>query len=213
VNARDILHTNGTFTNSPLADTVRRLHAICEKAEVEYALVGGLALTHNGAPRTTMDVDVLVEESGWDALRAEAAGQFTFEQDSATDRANGVPVDFLFPGDDWHMCIPLPQPAAIREYDDDLGAWFAGLQPLIEIKTAVYLKKRAEDGMEIAAKDLGDVVELTLRNAPRIDDAFVRALAPAVRRHYRRIRRRVLRSRAATRGGRRSPPGSPDRRD
>jgi len=89
------------------------------------------------------------------------------------------------------MDIPVPEPDEVREYDRELGAWYVDLLHLIEWKTAVYRKKLREDGIEIAATDLADVVALIQSNRERIDQAFVQAVHPAVKDELDRIRRKV----------------------
>ncbi len=98
----------------------------------------------------------MVDRDGW--ARAPAEASIAVEGDGARDRTTGIAIDVLFPGDDWEMVIPLPEPSQVREYDEDLGAWFIAPAPLVAIKTAVYLSKLAEYGEELAAKDLTDVV-------------------------------------------------------
>lgn len=45
---------------------IRRLR----KARIEYALCGGLAMAAHGWPRTTMDIDMLIEKKDLTAVRA-----------------------------------------------------------------------------------------------------------------------------------------------
>ena len=192
VTATEVLRINGDGgSESPLMRTVRRLHAWLDGHGVAYCVVGGLAVVRTGWVRTTHDVDVLVDRDGWAAAPADAS--IAVEGDSARDRITGIAIDILFPGDDWEMVIPLPEPAQVREYDEDLGAWFIAPAPLVAVKTAVYLSKLAEYGAELAAKDLTDVVELLRadegRAAAILADA-PSAVAPALRRIWKNVRGR-----------------------
>ena len=187
-----MLRINGDGgSDSPLMRTVRRLHAWLDGHGVAYCVVGGLAVVRAGWVRTTHDVDVLVDRDGWAAVPADAS--IAVEGDSARDRTTGIAIDILFPGDDWEMVIPLPEPAQVREYDEDLGAWFIAAAPLVAVKTAVYLSKLAEYGAELAAKDLTDVVELLRADEDRVAAILADApfeVAPALRRIWKNVRGR-----------------------
>lgn len=193
--ARQLLALNGDLgRDAPIVRVVRRLHEELTRAGARYCIVGGLAVVRNGAPRTTHDIDVLVDRDGWAAARRDATG-FDLGEDAGVDRATGVPIDALFPGDEGGMAIPLPDPDSVGEYDEELGADFARLDALVAIKTAVYMKKRAEDGAELAAKDLADVVSLL--QIQDVDRArrIIESAPPEVRTELDRIARRVAASR------------------
>ena len=87
----------------------------------------------------------------------------------------------------------MPAPEAVNEYDEEPGAWFISLSHLLELKIAVYLKKLGEDGIEIAAKDLADVVALMEQNLNSIDDDFIDKIRVEVRDEFVRILRKVRR--------------------
>jgi hypothetical protein len=187
----DVLDLNGDFSTSPLQRTVRDIHAVFTSLDVPYAVAGGMAVVRSGAVRTTVSVDVLATRDEWRrVIEANPAGMDA-RAEHAVDLATGVEIDVLFPGDDWEMDVPVPEPGEVREYDRELGAWYVDLPHLIEWKTAVYKKKLREDGIEIAAKDLADVVALIQSNRERIDRTFVEAIHPAVREELDRIRRKV----------------------
>jgi hypothetical protein len=191
MDAREVLRRNGDFSGSPLLDTARRLHACLSREGIPYVIIGGLAVVRNGAARTTVDVDVLLAKEDRDRARAALAGDFATELDRACDKRNKVEVDFLYSGDDWGMVLPLPAPAEHAEFDRSLGASFLSLRGILELKTAVYLHKKKEDGIEVAAKDLADVVALLRANPASVDAALLACLHPAIRRELRRILRRL----------------------
>ena len=191
MNAKQVLELNGDFRNSPLLDTARRLHACFTRHGIPYTIIGGLAVVRNGAVRTTVDVDVLLEKKDREKARTALEEDFTTGVDSASDRRNQVEVDFLYSGDDWGMVMPLPAPAEHSVFDSALGANFMDLRGILELKTAVYLHKKAEDGIELAAKDLADVVALIRANPGSVGDRLLGTLEPTLGKELRRILRRV----------------------
>ena len=73
---------------------------------------------------------------------------------------------------------------------------------LLELMRAVHLAKRREHGIEVAAKDLADVVELVRHNRDRVTREAIEAVHPAVRRLLRRVVRRVAQAEARPRAPR-----------
>ena len=194
--AKRLLYINGNFQSSPLLSVLRRIDRLFAEHSVPYAIIGGLAVVRSGAVRTTADIDILTSKEGWQTISDTAPLDIQpTGPDSAVDASTGVQIDVLLAGDDWKMVIPLAKPDNVREYDDDLGAWFISLLHLLELKTAVYLKKLDEDGIEIAAKDLADIVALLEANAYRIDDAFIQKIRIEVREEFTRILERVRKRR------------------
>jgi len=189
-----VLEINGDLKESPLIETIRRIHSVFSKNCVPYTIIGGMAVIRSGCSRTTMDIDILTTREGWHSIRNVPEIPFNTWTDHAVDKKNNIDIDVLFPGNDWEMLIPLPHPDMVKEYDEDLGANFIGLKPLLELKAAVYLKKKAEEGIEIAAKDLYDIVELIKKNRSRITDKFMKTMNPVIAGEIRRISSRVIKS-------------------
>jgi len=158
---------------------------------VPYAIVGGLAAVRNGAVRTTQDVDVLLRREDWVRAAPVLGEGFDIQLDRAIDRDNGVPVDVLYAGDDWYMLLPLPDPVEVAEFDPGLGANFLGLPQVLQLKTAVYLARKRDEGIEVAAKDLGDVVELLRGNSERVTASLLSELHPAVRKELKRLLKKL----------------------
>jgi hypothetical protein len=100
-------------------------------------------------------------------------------------------VDVLFSGDDWGMLLPLPDPAEVAEFGRELGANFLGLGQLLQLKTAVYLAKKRDEGIELAAKDLADVVELLKANAERVIPSMLAGLHPVIRAELVRLQKKL----------------------
>ena len=191
--AKRLLEINGDFKTSPLLQALHRIDNLFEEHSVNYAVIGGLAVVRNGAVRTTIDIDLLTSREGWQKIRDASPAGLRTAPDNAIDTKTDVQIDVLFEGDDWEMVIPLTKPEAISEYDEQLRAWFITLPHLLELKIAVYLKKLGEDGIEIAAKDLADVVALMEQNLNSIDDDFIDKIRVEVRDEFVRILRKVRR--------------------
>jgi len=189
-----VFEINGDLKESPLIETIRRIHSVFSKNGVSYTIIGGMAVIRNGCSRTTIDIDILTTRKGWQSIRNAPEVPFNTWTDRAVDKKNNIDIDVLFPGNDWEMLIPLPHPDMVKEYDEDFGANFIGLKPLLELKAAVYLKKKKEEGIEIAAKDLYDVVELIKKNHNRITDNFMKTMNTVIAEEIRRISARVITS-------------------
>lgn len=190
--AKKLLERNGDFSNSPLIDSLRRVNDLFEKYSAPYAVIGGLAVVRNGALRTTIDIDILTSKDDWDRIRQSNPKNFVTGIDHAVDKKNNIPIDVLFSGKEWDMVIPLMAAKNVREYDEELHAWFIDLLHLIELKTAVYLKKKKEDGIEIAAKDLADVVALIENNPGKVTDGFIDKINLVIRDEVRGIYLKVM---------------------
>ena len=191
--AKRLLEINGNFQESPLIETLRRIDDLFAKYSVAYAVIGGLAVVRNGAVRTTVDIDLLTSREGWQKIRDAAPEDLLTAPDHAADTKTGLQIDILFDGNEWEMVIPMTKPESVREYDEQLRAWFITLPKLLELKIAVYLKKLEDDGIEIAAKDLADVVALLENNLGSIDDAFIDKIRIEVRDEFIRILQKVRR--------------------
>jgi hypothetical protein len=189
--AKDLLEMNGDFRHSPLLDSARKLHRLLTPKAIPYVIIGGLSVIRNGAVRTTQDVDVLVRKQDWPEIRKSLKGDFATGIDNAVDRSNKVQVDFLFAGDDWDMIMPLPDPIQVSEFDQTMQANFLSLAGILELKTAVYLQKKRDEGIEIAAKDLADVVELLRNNQDRLSARLFDDLHPVIRKELERILRKI----------------------
>jgi hypothetical protein len=192
--AKQLLEKNGDFHTSPLLATARRLHAICQERGVPYCIVGGLAVVRNGAVRTTEDVDVLTLREAWATASAFPPDFRKTGEDSCVDTLTGVNLDVLFTGDDWGMVLPLADPRNVGEYDETLGAIFMSLPALVELKCAVYLQKLEDEGIELAAKDLSDVVELMRHNRGAMTRGLLDGLHPSIRDACRAIWEKVGRA-------------------
>jgi hypothetical protein len=192
MNPKEYLDMNGSFHESPLVGTLRKLHTILDRQDIPYAVIGGMAVIRCGGHRTTHDIDILIRREDWERVKTSNPQEFECGIDTAVDTRNGIPVNVLFSDDDWDMLFLLPDPASVGEYDESFGAYFMRLDHLLELKTAVYLQKLKDDGIEFAAKDLADVVELIRNNRGKITPATIDSLHPGVRQELLHIRQRVI---------------------
>jgi hypothetical protein len=141
--------------------TAHRVHRMLAPKGVEYVIIGGLSVIRNGAVRTTEDIDVLVRRGEWPRIKGLLGDAFRVEGDRAA------------------------------EYDGELEANFLSLPAILELKTAVYLQKRRDEGIEVAAKDLADVVQLLERNRERLSANALENVHPRIRKELAAIQRRL----------------------
>ncbi len=185
--AKELLNINGDFNDSPLIKTLQKIHRFFNDLNIPYAVIGGLAVIRNGAYRTTHDIDILTFQSGWEKLKTYLKDYFEVGIDFATDKENNIQIDLLFASDDRDMVFVLPEPDKVCEYDYDLKANFMDLFNTIQLKTAVYIQKEEEYGIELAAKDLADVVELIKHNKDKSTDTFINKLHKGVKDRFKKI--------------------------
>jgi len=178
-----ILQLNGNMRDSPLMEVVRRFHILGSSRELPYCVVGGMAVIRNGYARTTIDVDILTFKKDWRKLLPLEGEISSAGPESCVDNKTGVTIDILFADDDWHMPMGMPDPRKVREYDQELGAYFIGLHALVQLKTAVYLDKLRDHGEDIASKDRSDVYELISRNLSKFSKEVIETFDPGVKKH------------------------------
>lgn len=61
--------------DDPAHATLREIAAELESNQIDYAIIGGMALVAHGYLRTTVDVDVLVSPDGLEALHRALEGR------------------------------------------------------------------------------------------------------------------------------------------
>jgi hypothetical protein len=166
-------------------DAIRKLFS---DARVAFKIVGGVAVVHHGYPRTTEDVDVLVESATAERLQT-ALGANGFERVSAArlrHTATGVRVDLLVAGS------PLPRTGA-GSYPSPQALRGSSRDPdIVDLPGLLGLKVRAA-----RHRDLADVVELLKRldKEPYIE--VEAAVDAALRWDLARLRRDALEELAA----------------
>jgi hypothetical protein len=157
--------------------TMRRLAQALDRANIPYAIVGGMAVNAHGHRRTTRDVDLLLLPEGLAAFR-ELADAEGFESAAGRsrrfiDRVTGVSFDILvtglFPGSGAPGPVAFPDPSAVSQMVDDLR--------VVDLPTLVQLKLAAG-----RFQDFADVVSLIRANS--LDESFQSQLHPSLRRDY-----------------------------
>ena len=160
--------------------TLKKIARRLNDLGIDYAIVGGMALTHHGFVRFTNDVDIVVTRESNAELhsRLEGLGYLPpFEKSkNLRDTDSGVKIEFLitgeFPGDGKPKPVAFPNPKDVREFDAD-GIAYLKLETLIELKLASGMSNT--DRM----KDLSDVQEL-IRHLS-LDDKYALKLNEYVR--------------------------------
>ncbi len=157
--------------------TMRRIVKRLEKANIPYAVVGGMAVYAHGYRRTTDDLDLLLTPAGFEEfkrlfvpkkyeLHARLSRRFT-------DRANDVTVDILvtglFPGSGKPGPISYPDPAAVNETIKKIR--------VVDLVTLIQMKLPAR-----RYQDFADVVNMIRFND--LEESFAERLHPSVRRDY-----------------------------
>jgi hypothetical protein len=163
-------------------ETLRRLARRLEELEVEFALVGGLAVAVRGHLRLTVDVDLLVTADGLARFKQAWLGRGYVEKFAGSrgvkDAETGVAIDFLiagqFPGDGRPKAVRFPDPGTIPRGEEAYR--IVDLRTLVELKLASGLS--APDRLV----DLADVIALIRANG--LGEDFASTLDPSVREKY-----------------------------
>jgi hypothetical protein len=163
--------------NDPVHHTARLAVRRLQRAGIPYAIAGGMAVNAHYYKRTTADVDVLVNQRGFERFCQAFVGKFYDRVPGRSrrfvDRKSGVSIDFLitgqYPGTGKPGPIAFPDPAHARETIG--GADVLDLVNLIQLKLAAR-----------RYRDCGDVVELIRHN--QLDESFGKKLHPSVRRDF-----------------------------
>jgi hypothetical protein len=162
---------------SSLHDTMNRLAGQLESADIDYAVMGGMAVNAHGHRQTTDDVGILLTPEGLKRFRDRFVGRH-FDPSPGLprrflDRANGetlnVYVTGRFPGNGEPGPIVYPDPAAVRERISNVA--FVNLLTLIQLNLANRW-----------FQDLADVVSLI--RVHQLDESFLDRLHPSVRKDF-----------------------------
>lgn len=157
--------------------SLRRVVKRLERAQIPYAVMGGMAVNVHRYRRTTGDVDLLLTPEGF----AEFQRRFVprnYERVPGrprrfVDRVNEVHVDILvtgrFPGSGRPGPIAFPDPGEVGQTVENVR--------VVDLVTLIQLKLAAR-----RHRDFGDVVELIRCN--NLDESFADRLPPSVRGDY-----------------------------
>jgi hypothetical protein len=155
-----------------LNDALSRLARDLREHEIDYVVIGALALLAYGYPRFTEDIDVVLTPSGLEKFHELLVGRGYVPASAGARKrlkstADGTPVEIIasteYPGDGKPKPISFPNPT-----DDAVeieGINFPTLEKLIELKLASGMT--APDRL----KDLADVQELIKIRGLSVDHA------------------------------------------
>ena len=166
-----------------LNDALSRLVRDLREQEIDYVVIGALALLAHGYPRFTEDIDVVVTREGLERFHEVLVGRsylpaFAGARKRLRSTADGTPVELIasgeYPGDGKPKPVSFPNPA---DYAVEIeGIKYLTLEKLIELKLASGMT--APDRL----KDLADVQELIKVRGLPVD--YAENLNPYVRRKF-----------------------------
>lgn len=166
-----------------LNNALTRLVADLREHDIDYLIIGAIALVAYGYPRFTEDIDIVVTCEGLRRFHNELVGlvykpAFEGARKRLRSTIDGTPIELIaageFPGDGKPKPVAFPNPSdAVVEID---GLNFPTLERLIELKLASGMT--APDRL----KDLADVQELIKIRG--LSNEFAQRLDPYVREKY-----------------------------
>lgn len=142
-------------------NALRRVARDLEEKDIDYTVIGAVALNQHGYRRFTEDIDLLLTKDGLQKFRGELVGRGyrpAFEGATRMFRTaeEGVTVEVVttgeYPGDGRPKSVQFPRPADVSVEID--GVQIISLEKLIELKLASGLS--SPDRL----RDLADVQEL-----------------------------------------------------
>lgn len=160
----------------PVHETLARITRRLAEENIDYALIGGMALFAHGYRRFTEDVDILTTREGLEAIHTRLVGfgyvpVFPGARKALRDTATGTKVEFIttgeYPGDGKPKAVRFPVPSEVSQEID--GVKVIRIEKLIELKLASGLTNPNR------LNDLGDVqrliehLELPLGLAEKLD--------------------------------------------
>ncbi|MDQ1638294.1 MAG: hypothetical protein QOF62_1633 [Pyrinomonadaceae bacterium] len=161
-------------------ETLKRLASDLKSHNIDYVVIGAVALLAHGYPRFTEDIDLVMTRDGLEKFHRELVGlgyvpAFPQAKKRLRATAEGVSIDVMlageYPGDGKPKPVSVPDPAAAAI--DINGIKFVTLEKLVELKLASGMT--APDRL----KDLADVQELIKVRA--LPAEFAEQLDPYVR--------------------------------
>lgn len=168
------------FENSSMAQqAMRKICARLEALGIDYAVAGGMALTHHGHVRFTKDVDILVTRESKEKIHEALVGlgyQPVFPgSKNLRDTELGVKIDLLitggYAGDGKPHGNPFPDPIGVAEKKD--GIRYVNLVTFLEMKIASGMTASGRLRDLADAQDLMKSANLPLALADQLHE-FVR---------------------------------------
>jgi hypothetical protein len=184
----DMTHVNEIYAEGrryfmgegTLNNALERLSADLNKHDIDYIVIGAVALLAYGYRRFTEDIDLVMTPEGLEKFHAELVGlgyapSFPGARKRLRSTTDNVSIEVMvsgeYPGDGKPKPVKMPIPASASQEID--GIKFVTLEKLIELKLASGIS--AGDRL----KDLADVQELIKLRA--LDADFAQELDPYVR--------------------------------
>jgi len=158
--------------------TLRTLADRLNAEGLEYAVIGGMALTAYGFRRFTEDVDILMTRETLRRFKEKFVGlgyvpAFATASKSFRDARTGIKVEVMttgeYPGDGKPKPVVFPDPIEARVEHE--GLWVLTLQKLIEVKLASGLSAphRLHDLSDV--QRLIDILQLPRDLAQQLDSS------------------------------------------
>ena len=185
----DVLRQADEFfmETGPVHDTLRSLARRLPEEQIEYTIIGGMALALHGFVRPTQDIDLLMTPEGLDRFHERLVGRgyvpvFSGARKHFRDAATGVKVEVIttgeYPGDGKPKAVIFPDPVDVSVEVGDLHV--VRIETLIELKLASGLS--ADHRM---LRDLADVQQLI--ETLDIPAEMAERLDPSVRDEFRHL--------------------------
>ena len=178
-----------------LNNALSRLVADLNEHEIDYIVIGAIALMAYGYPRFTEDIDLILTADGLEKFHRELVGLgYVPAFQGARKRLRSIrdrsPIEIIaageYPGDGKPKPVSFPSPPEASVEID--GVRFATLEKLIELKLASGMT--APDRL----KDLADVQEMIKIRS--LDGEFADKLNPYVQEKYFELLEAVERGRS-----------------
>jgi len=185
----DILRQVDDFfmNTGPVHQTLRNIAKRLSQTNIDYVVIGGMALALHGLIRPTQDVDLLLTAGGLKEFQTRLVGlgyapAYPGARKHFRDTDTGVKVDITttgeYPGDGLASAIAFPDPAEVAVILE--GFKVVRLESLIELKLASGKSARHRE-----LRDLADVQQLI--ETLRLPEDFSRNLDESVRKEYQRL--------------------------
>lgn len=166
-----------------LNNALARLVADLKEHQIDYVVIGAIALMAYGYSRFTEDIDLILDSEGLDRFHRELVGlgyapAFQGARKRLRATRDGTPIEVIaageYPGDGKPKPVSFPQPSEASVEID--GVKFPTLEKLIELKLASGMT--APDRL----KDLADVQEMIKIRS--LSNDFANKLNPYVRERF-----------------------------
>jgi hypothetical protein len=173
--------------SSPVHKTLREIARRLSEDQIDYAIIGGMALALHGFIRPTEDVDLLLTREGLETFHQELVGRgyvpvFPGARKHFRDAETGVKVEVIttgeYPGDGKPKPVSFPNPKDVAV--DLAGYRVVSIESLIELKLASGLTAEHR-----RLRDLADVQQLI--ETLNLPSDLSRRLDESVRDEYLRL--------------------------